>query len=634
VGTRRIWAGLGALALLSLAVASAASAADDFRLRGLVSPGTTDLSLGAGNSEVAVQLCNTRDFEVNVVAAVHGTTSMDNPVTLTIVGPGLLPAGGCDDMKVIAKAKSRVTAAREGGATGTVTVVSNGAGSLTIPFTLAGAKTEAVVEKSLGETKFHATTGDDGVDLKDADLAVLYSGDKEFKVVEDDTWFLADGANTLKVTGEFEDFEEDDNPTGPVRVYHLTADQADAEPGTYEGVIKLGGDKGDVPVTVEVDDSWWLFLFILLGGVGIGLWFKIVSERERFMARLESERAAISGIYGVPLGPPWGDKFLPPTAKTVRKFQEENRAAQDAYASTVVSIDVAAPAFVKVVEGLQAARTDAVVFREKLSESLEALKTKVDATHELIEPFFPEFEEPALLGSQDDGAAAVLRKNPKAGADLTLGIGQATKIVARAEELLPLLTAWSAAVVDLGCHAQWAMELLKTKQTTKLEEARGHLGAVAADLWAATDADAIRAARSGDAMKAAYKILSEESAAVLVRLPVTPEPKNSWPGMDPTQRKRRSAVGPMGSDIEPENVGRDYRTRRFYDFAPLFVTAFLALAAAVTAAQTTIYDGQDFASLGTVVATFVIGLGSTAVIDAVIKAVAWTRGGLTSLVKA
>lgn len=613
------------MALVSLAVAGGTAGADDeFRLPGLVAPGTDSLTFPQDTDADPMRLCNTRDLDLTRVSTeVSGSSEDARKIDVDV--PAGIAAGTCVDVVFTPDPLS----VAEAGATGTVVFVSDGAGSLTIPFTITDPHAGATVEKVLGETTFHATADGDAPDLDEADISLLYTSDKEPSFLDDKEWTLADGDQTMVVAANFT------RQSNNVRIYRLAGVPGDrgVEPGTYEGVIAFGGDQGDVPVTVEVDDAFWYFLVVLLAGFGVGLWLKILTDRRRFTARLENERAAIADIYGGPLAPPWGPRFLPPSPALIKKFQNENRAAQDAYTSTVVSVDVAAPAFAAVVKGLQDARADAVAFREKLPASLQALQEKLAATIDRVETFFPGFREPALLGADADGAAAVLRLQPKMGSDLSLGVGQATKIAARADELLPLITAWTTAVEDLGRHAQWAMAL-QSHDAGKVDEARGHLGEVAHDLWSATSIDTIRAALSSEQMRKAYDLLAEVSGPARVRLPSEPEANDSWSGMDPTQQKHRELHGPEGSDAGPTNADQGYRSHRFYDFAPLFVTALLALMAAVTSAKTVVYDAQDFASLGTVAATFVIGLGATAVIDAVITAVTWTRGGLSSLVKA
>jgi hypothetical protein len=622
VGNKRIWAGTGALALLSLALASGGAAADgEARAPGLVALDATSVTLSEDEPLQKLRLCNTTDIDVPVYAKVDVDTDDTPKPTVTV--PASLDAGRCGRMSVAQTREVLAAVASNGGGAGTVTLVSGGAGSLSVTFTLAGGQPTAAVVKALGETKFHATTRRDSVELEEADVSVLYDADNNFTKVPDHNWVLVDGSHKLKVKGNFKKTADE------VRVYHLRADQNHAEPGTYEGVIKLGGDKGDVPVTVEVDDPLWWFVGLILLGVAGGAVLKVVTDHTRITSRLETVRRGLSGQYSGSLGD-WDERFLAPDPGKIKTFLDENRAAQKVYTKTVPSIDVENPAFVKVVEGLQGAVEDAEIFRTKLKKSLTDLDTARDELTTWLNERLPAPPRvPVLLGPAK-GAAQLLRDQVPA--DRALRVGEAKELVTAADDMAKVLTKWRAAAERVVRLAQWVMTT--ERQVGPVDgEAKVRLSEALRALWLATDTASIAEMNAGAVLDEAFDLIASAAGGRTVP-PYESAPTPSWAGL-PQERARAlqslDVFDSVSAGPASFEVAWDYISavgRRLADHLPLAVAVVLAFVTAYATGKATLYDGQDFATPTTVVATVLLGLAATPVIDALFKALAWSMGGL------
>ncbi len=339
-----------------------------------------------------------------------------------------------------------------------------GAAEISYTATEAASPTTATFAEALGPTKFHVQRnrwvfGPDQARLDSRLMAVRYDSAPES--IPTQTVVMSDGDHVFSV--EAEALDPDD-----AVVRFVLAPDADGEglspvnpaPGNYKGTLVLGVDK-TVPLTVEVDDSRLLFACLLALFVLAGAFLKYWSDRVRFSARLERQRDRLRGLYGegalIQVGT---DNYLPPTGEAIREWRYRNERAQREYFKTVVAPNPADPAFLKIVEAISDAQKDAAVFRTSLPESLRKLRRVADDVEVWRSAVREESAAPALW-SMKDGIRAVL-DGPSvrglgggAGQPTPLGIGQATKVKARADTLVELAEAWLRQAEHVIRVAQW-----------------------------------------------------------------------------------------------------------------------------------------------------------------------------------
>ena len=218
------------------------------------------------------------------------------------------------------------------------------------------------------------------------------------------------------------------------------------------------------------------------------------------------------------------DNYLPPTGEAIREWRYRNERAQREYFKTVVAPNPADPAFLKIVEAISDAQKDAAVFRTSLPESLRKLRRVADDVEVWRSAVREESAAPALW-SMKDGIRAVL-DGPSvrglgggAGQPTPLGIGQATKVKARADTLVELAEAWLRQAEHVIRVAQWLILVRQAVPPNGPPEARAQIADASfylAEAWArvsaATDKGTIENAVTKDVGKA-FDLLTAAAAA-------------------------------------------------------------------------------------------------------------------------
>ena len=615
----------------------------DSRARqGLVVVGDGSVIFDAETPKAVVTLCSRArkpaDVETHVVSKGTATTQV-------AVDPGafVLAAGGCAELTISLNGVS-VDEVEPG-----VVVFVSTRGVVQVAYTAAeDSAVAAAFAEALGPTEFQITRDwmrRDGAKSDSNLLAVRY--DATPGAIPSQTVVMSDGERVLKVDASTK-FRNDGVVRFALGLHQDDPDvpPVDPDPGNYKGTLVFGKDK-TVPFTVEVDDSFLWFGILLAISVCSGAVLKYVTDR------IASPRgwnvSYLKNLYGAQ-APAGVASYLPPDADAIKEWRDANKEAQDAYFDTVVVPSASDPGLVKVVEEIAAAQTDASVFHTEFPKSLANLKAVADVVGSWRQVVYPGSPSPTLW-TADDGIQAVLGEPENPGSPARppehLGVGQATKLKARADALTELAKQWRREAEQVIRMAQWLKVVRANPDPSEpaaqdhVADASLHLAEAWARLSAATEADTIGAA-VGDDVRQAFSRLTRAAG------PDTPAPRvesevadssDAFP--EPPEDEQREFARD-GSFIPPLAdylivwAGRYLPSaaslkRWLIDLGPLMLTTLIAYFTFLGVTKVAIYDDLPFATWESVLATVVAGLAATSVIDALFKAIGWVRGGLAAV---
>lgn len=376
--------------------------------------------------------------------------------------------------------------------------------------------------------------------------------------------------------------------------------------GTFKGKLTGLTDKDGNPhdVTVVVADHWVLLVLAVVSGLLAGILAKALAGRWLPGLWLSRRRNQLATKYHEACST-LSCGYVSPGAAEIEEFKRANAAAFKAYKQTTTLIDPASAAYAAVKDGLVQAESDADLVRggadSPFCTSLTALAEKVGAFTERFAMVFAEQRVPLFAEK-----AKALVDPPAA----RLGVGQATKIKARAEQATAVLDDWLVLATAygelLGQRDVVASPADHEYQLGQVDEALGRARAALLDVG---DSGMLDRDEVVDALRAAY--------ARLAPLPRERAPRRlagfAVGEQAPTFVLHRTATGfpealpaPV---VDAVTVGIGW----LGEFFVAVVTGGLALLIAMWA----LYDGKPFGSVGDYLAAFAAAAGAQALVSSV-----------------